>query len=484
MFLKLNNDVNTHFFVYLFNFFYFLLFSFVLIVLPFFAFFCVFLFIILCPFFFIILFQKRGHMASVVRLLELGANPSLFDLQGFSCLHLAAYLGNLPIVQTLISGGHGAQATMDPMLVDRKHRLTPLHIAAYKGHVAVCTFLSKEMSGPGKRGVNVWWGQDISRGRRSAGPRWRKSWAGANMFGGASSGGRSVGGGTGGTGGGASGTGGSGGSGGSGGGSGSIYSVEVGGATGLPPISPTGSSPGDDGMIHRSVDRWIDLLGAKLPPYSPLAVAVKGHQPRVCKVLIDADGDPDIEDGTGKKPYDRALTLHYLLKETVSTLTAGKEVINADDEMLEEGGTLVKRLSGVVQSGANAFCGCFQSLKRTEVHVDHARGGTIQRKQSVVTSEKSMYRSSFLYAVCCCCREYFAAEPEVVASPVRRVKTFRRSSLVTLHDNAIDDIRSQLGIVSGKNSNDSVGNGGSGGGDDNISETKQTKGGGGGLEMY
>jgi ankyrin repeat protein len=50
---------------------------------------------------------KRGHMASVIRLLELGANPNLTDLQGFNSLHLAAYLGNLPVVEALISGIHG-----------------------------------------------------------------------------------------------------------------------------------------------------------------------------------------------------------------------------------------------------------------------------------------------------------------------------------------------------------------------------------------
>ena len=52
----------------------------------------------------------------------------------------AAYLGNLPAVKALVSGhltsGNYGTPPMDPTTADRKHRLTPLHIAAYKGHVA------------------------------------------------------------------------------------------------------------------------------------------------------------------------------------------------------------------------------------------------------------------------------------------------------------------------------------------------------------
>jgi hypothetical protein len=178
---------------------------------------------------------------------------------------------------------------MDPTRVDLKHRLTPLHIAAYKGHVGVCTYLAKEMSGPGKRGVNVWWGQR-NNGKR---PLWRKSFGvtgsnsrltkdalknqeldnndGANQNEDRPSKLPSA------------------------------YAVTT--ATGATADSAVVPSPSNS--TSSLADTWIDESGLKLPPYSPLAVAVKGHQPMVCKVLIDADGDPDVEDGTGKKPYDR-----------------------------------------------------------------------------------------------------------------------------------------------------------------------------------
>ena len=216
---------------------------------------------------------KRGHMPSIVKLLERGADPTLTDLQGFSCLHLAAYLGNLPVVEVLISGNSGT-SPMDPTTVDRKHRLTPLHIAAYKGHVAVCTFLAKEMSGPGKRGVDVWWGdqEDDNMSRRKTGVRWRRSFGGSMGMGGKKSSlspkndnnlknGPSP------------------------------YAVAI-------DDTQSGSLEGDSPKVGRGrMLRWIDPTGVKLPPYSPLAVAVKGHQPRVCKVLVDHDANPDNEDG-------------------------------------------------------------------------------------------------------------------------------------------------------------------------------------------
>ena len=374
---------------------------------------------------------KRGHMPSIIKLLERGADPTLTDLQGFSSLHLAAYLGNLPAVKALVSGhltsGNYGTPPMDPTTADRKHRLTPLHIAAYKGHVAVCTFLAKEMSGPGKRGVDVWWGQGedkIGKNKRKSG-LWRKSFGGGSQLGSMSS---DIGGsrkspnnnndnnnnGP------------------------SAYAVTLDDNASQPGSVP--NSPMSGGRVHNG-PRWIDPNGIKLPQYSPLAVAVKGHQPRVCKVLVDHDANPDVIDGTGKKPYDRALRLHYHLKETVSTLTAGRELSDMDGEKEE-----IKRETGLFQTGG-AICGCFKTFRRVEIKVDQGRGGAIRRKQSVVTSESSKYPSPFLYTLCCCCRDYFAAPiEEATKSPIRKVRTFRRSSLVTLNDPHLDAVRSQANL--------------------------------------
>jgi hypothetical protein len=47
--------------------------------------------------------------------------------------------------------------------------------------------------------------------------------------------------------------------------------------------SSSNSSSNSNNHRHSSGGGWIDKYGLKLPPYSPLAVAVKGHQPMVCK---------------------------------------------------------------------------------------------------------------------------------------------------------------------------------------------------------
>ena len=138
-----------------------------------------------------------------------------------------------------------------------------------KTNVCFFRYLAKEMSGPGKRGVNVWWGQQETR--KTGLPVWRKSFGGGGGSGGS---------------GGSGGGGGSGGSFGSGGSKshsnehkgsgGSVYAV-------LSSSNNSNNSSSSNSSNHSSGGGWIDKYGLKLPPYSPLAVAVKGHQPMVCK---------------------------------------------------------------------------------------------------------------------------------------------------------------------------------------------------------
>ena len=176
--------------------------------------------------------------------------------------------------------------------------------------------------------------------------------------------------------------------------------------------------------------------------------------------------------GTGKKPYNRALRLHYHLKETVSTLSAGRELSEIDG--LASGENAENAEKGVVRTGSNAICGCLKSFQRVEIKVDNmdrTSGSNlkIRRKKSVVTSERSKYPSPVLYMLCCCCRDYFAAPvEEVIKSPVRRIKTFRRSSLVTLNDPALDAVRSQAGM--GGSSASSTGKRG---GDDSLQDMRR-----------
>ena len=56
------------------------------------------------------------------------------------------------------------------------------------------------------------------------------------------------------------------------------------------PGSVTGTDFGNETQSETTLKR-----------YSPLAVAVKGHQSKVCQILIEADANPNVEDGTGKK---------------------------------------------------------------------------------------------------------------------------------------------------------------------------------------
>lgn len=68
---------------------------------------------------------RQGHLSVVVILMQYGADPSLLDGEGCSCLHLAAQFGHTAIVAYLIAKGQNMN------LVDR-NGMTPLMWAAYR----------------------------------------------------------------------------------------------------------------------------------------------------------------------------------------------------------------------------------------------------------------------------------------------------------------------------------------------------------------
>lgn len=48
---------------------------------------------------------RQGHLSMVVQLMKYGADPSLIDGEGCSCIHLAAQFGHTSIVAYLIAKG-------------------------------------------------------------------------------------------------------------------------------------------------------------------------------------------------------------------------------------------------------------------------------------------------------------------------------------------------------------------------------------------
>lgn len=71
------------------------------------------------------LISRQGHLATVILLMKLGADPTLLDGEGFTCLHLAAQFGHTAIVAYLVAKG------LSPNLQDR-NGMTPLMWSAYK----------------------------------------------------------------------------------------------------------------------------------------------------------------------------------------------------------------------------------------------------------------------------------------------------------------------------------------------------------------
>ena len=68
---------------------------------------------------------RQGYLQSVTLLMKFGADPSLKDGEGCSCLHLAAQFGHTAIVAYLVAKG------LSPNLQD-KYGMTPLMWSSYK----------------------------------------------------------------------------------------------------------------------------------------------------------------------------------------------------------------------------------------------------------------------------------------------------------------------------------------------------------------
>lgn len=54
---------------------------------------------------FVLSSPRQGHLSMVVQLMKYGADPSLIDGEGCSCVHLAAQFGHTSIVAYLIAKG-------------------------------------------------------------------------------------------------------------------------------------------------------------------------------------------------------------------------------------------------------------------------------------------------------------------------------------------------------------------------------------------
>ncbi|XP_046671938.1 palmitoyltransferase Hip14 [Homalodisca vitripennis] len=70
---------------------------------------------------------RQGHVGSVTLLMQYGADPSLRDGEGCSCIHLAAQFGHTAIVAYLVAKG------VNPNMQDR-NGMTPIMWSAHKVH--------------------------------------------------------------------------------------------------------------------------------------------------------------------------------------------------------------------------------------------------------------------------------------------------------------------------------------------------------------
>uniref|UniRef100_A0A8C5DXC1 Palmitoyltransferase n=1 Tax=Gouania willdenowi TaxID=441366 RepID=A0A8C5DXC1_GOUWI len=104
---------------------------------------------------------RQGHLSMVVQLMKYGADPSLIDGEGCSCVHLAAQFGHTSIVAYLIAKGqvrssgytaYWLEQSVDPTrllltfnvsvnLGDKYHKNTALHWAVLAGNTTVISLL-------------------------------------------------------------------------------------------------------------------------------------------------------------------------------------------------------------------------------------------------------------------------------------------------------------------------------------------------------
>jgi len=68
---------------------------------------------------------RQGHLGSVTLLMQHGADPSLRDGEGCSCIHLAAQFGHTAIVAYFVAKGVN-------MNMQDRNGMTPLMWSTYK----------------------------------------------------------------------------------------------------------------------------------------------------------------------------------------------------------------------------------------------------------------------------------------------------------------------------------------------------------------
>eukprot|EP00949_MAST-11_sp_MAST-11-sp1_P004651 g4651.t1 len=96
---------------------------------------------------------KRGHLKTADAIIDAGGFSIIdsADRNGFTPLMLAAYLGNESMVSLLLQRG----ARLDAC--DHAHKLTSFHIAAYNGNTSACRLLAKEHHESGVNINEVFW---------------------------------------------------------------------------------------------------------------------------------------------------------------------------------------------------------------------------------------------------------------------------------------------------------------------------------------
>ena len=81
----------------------------------------------------VVMGNPLGDVKVVNNLLQLKADTSLVDEEGWNCIHWAAYHSNVGAVEVMLEGG-AVRSVIDLLLVQNKDKLTPLDLAVKEGN--------------------------------------------------------------------------------------------------------------------------------------------------------------------------------------------------------------------------------------------------------------------------------------------------------------------------------------------------------------
>lgn len=81
----------------------------------------------------IVMGNPLGDVKIINTLLQLKANPTLVDEEGWNCIHWAAYHSNVAAVEVMLEGG-AVNSVIELLLVQNKDKLTPLDLAIKEGN--------------------------------------------------------------------------------------------------------------------------------------------------------------------------------------------------------------------------------------------------------------------------------------------------------------------------------------------------------------